>query len=416
MSVTGAQPTERDLLFQQVEKLASSFVLKGSESLCRLLRYLAQHGADHPTTALKEYQIATELFGRPAGFDPKLDATVRVQTGRLRLKLAEYYAREGVDDPWVLEFPRGSYTLSIHPRTASAGAPVQKSAETAGPPPRDATIAVWALSAVCLGLLGTVIYLAGRPVAASPFTARRAPEALRVFWRGFTDGPIPPLVVFSNAAFVGRPETGIRYFDAARDSRDRILDHYTGVGEVLGIHELDRTFSLLRQDIRVKRGWLLSLDDVTSSDVIFVGSPSENLALRDIPGTREFVFQVADDGARKGDLEIVNIHPALGEAARFMASPSVPVTEDYAVIAAFPGASSGQWVVTLAGITTLGTQAAVEYVCSEQSVRGLLARAGVSSAGFVNPFEALVKVKVSRGVPVNSELVGLHRRETAAAH
>jgi hypothetical protein len=176
------------------------------------------------------------------------------------------------------------------------------------------------------------------------------------------------------------------------------------------MHALDRTFSSLHTDLRVKRGWLLSLDDVTNGDVIFVGSPSENLSLRDIQTTRDFVFQITPEGDRKGDLMVVNQHPASGEATRFMASPGIPLTEDFSVIGLFPGSASGSWVITLAGITTIGTQAAVEYVCREQSVHELLARAGVAATGLVNPFEALLRVKVSRGVPVSSELVALHRR------
>ena len=78
-------------------------------------------------------------------------------------------------------------------------------------------------------------------------------------------------MIFSNGAFVGRPETGMRYFDPARDSRDEILEHYTGVGEVLAIHALDHTFGLLHRQIRVKRGSLLSLDDVKNNDMIFRG-------------------------------------------------------------------------------------------------------------------------------------------------
>ena len=39
------------------------------------------------------------------------------------------------------------------------------------------------------------------------------------------------------AEFVGRPTSGMRYYDATRDSRDTILDHYTGVGEVLAIYD-----------------------------------------------------------------------------------------------------------------------------------------------------------------------------------
>ena len=98
----------------------------------------------------------------------------------------------------------------------------------------------------------------------------------------------------------------------ARDSRDQILEHYTGVGEVLAIHALDRTFGLLHRQLRVKRGSLLSLDDVKNNDTIFVGSPAENLTLREIPSTEDFVFRPLESGPRKGDLAIVNVHPQAG--------------------------------------------------------------------------------------------------------
>jgi hypothetical protein len=51
--------TDRALNLGQIEKLVSSQTLHGSESLCKLLRYLAKHVLDHPGIPLKEYQIAT---------------------------------------------------------------------------------------------------------------------------------------------------------------------------------------------------------------------------------------------------------------------------------------------------------------------------------------------------------------------
>src|SRR5947209_18579519 len=117
MSVTHTFAAGREQCFQQIEKLTKSHSLHSSESLCKLLRYLAEHSLDHPGIALKEYQIATEVLGRPAGFDPQSDSTVRVQAGRLRVKLSEYYAHEGVDDPILVEIPKGSYTLTFQPRT-----------------------------------------------------------------------------------------------------------------------------------------------------------------------------------------------------------------------------------------------------------------------------------------------------------
>src|SRR2546429_8345898 len=105
MSVTGyhrASIAEREQLLGQIDRLISSHVLHGSESLCKLLRYLAEHALHHPGVPLKEYQIATEVFGRPADFDPQSDSTIRVQAGRLRLELAGDYSAGGAGDSPVL--------------------------------------------------------------------------------------------------------------------------------------------------------------------------------------------------------------------------------------------------------------------------------------------------------------------------
>ena len=90
--------SEREHFSRQIDVLVGSHALHGSESLCKLLRYLAKHALEAPGAPLKEYQIATELFGRRPDFDPQLDSTIRVQAGRLRGKLAEYYANEGAHD------------------------------------------------------------------------------------------------------------------------------------------------------------------------------------------------------------------------------------------------------------------------------------------------------------------------------
>src|ERR1700751_4591945 len=121
MAVTHSVAIGREQCFQQIERLTKSHILHSSESLCKLLRYLAEHSLDHPGISLKEYQIATEVLGRPAGFDPSSDSTVRVQAGRLRVKLAEYYANEGPNDPIVVEIPKGSYALTFHLRAPKSG-------------------------------------------------------------------------------------------------------------------------------------------------------------------------------------------------------------------------------------------------------------------------------------------------------
>jgi hypothetical protein len=413
--------TDRSQSLAQIERLLGSRSLHGSESLCKMLRYLANHSLDHPGVAPKEYQIATEVFGRNEDFDPHLDSMVRVQAGRLRAKLAEYYATEGTSDRLVVEMPKGTYALTFNERTLPL--PEEKSsAAVAGPatPPKTAfPISFRWIAALVIGsiVLATLLAVAidrsfpHRTAEAHPTVqAANSPAAVRTFWMGFLAGHQQPWVVFSNAPFVGRPDTGMRYYNAARDGKAPILDHYTGVGEVLAVHALDDVFRQLQQQLRLKRGSLFSLDDAKDNDLIFIGSPSENLTLLDIPSTKEFSFHKLNCCSRVGNVEIVNAHPLPNEAHEFQASPSNEVlTEDYAVVALEKGLDPAHSVLILAGTTTIGTQAAVEYVCQQNSLQELLSRMGVTSASTLKPFEAVIRVKVARGVPVSTELVALHK-------
>ncbi|MGH9530426.1 MAG: helix-turn-helix domain-containing protein [Terriglobales bacterium] len=407
-----------DIYHLQIERLVSSHTIHGSESLCKLLRYLAEHSLKHPGVPLKEYQIATEVFGRAPDFDPHLDSLIRVQAGRLRSKLSEYYLSEGAEDSIVVELPKGSYALSFHHSAAVPKGILRAAAANETAQPAKGTLTIFTLSVLlAAAVLVIAVLLFNRSRANSENqedvvsrTSEDAPEAFRVFWQAFTSGPEEPWVIFSNGAFVGRPETGLRYFNPATDSRKRILDHYTGVGEVLAVYDLSRTFALLHRELRVKRGSLFSLDDAKNNNLIFVGSPAENLTLREIPSTHEFIFQRVKSGPRKNDLAVINVHPQADEAKTFLASPQgVPLTEDYAIIGLVPGLDPAHWVLILAGTTTIGTQAAAEYVCREDSLERLLLRLSASDSGQMKPFEAVLHVKVTQGVPVDTELVALRR-------
>jgi hypothetical protein len=53
------------------------------------------------------------VFGRPQNFDSATDPVVRVEAGRLREKLREYYGADGQGDPVLIDLPKGTYSPRI---------------------------------------------------------------------------------------------------------------------------------------------------------------------------------------------------------------------------------------------------------------------------------------------------------------
>jgi hypothetical protein len=403
-------------LSRQIERLLGSRTLQGAESLRKLLQYLWQRCLASRPGPVKEYQIAVEAFGRRPDFDPQTDATVRVQVRRLRSKLAEYYVSEGIHDPVSVEIPKGSYSLSFHSRAIQIGENPQivlapgSDNENPKPSPTKRKKTLWTVVAVLAAILAVAFLLNLARTHAAAKTVPNQPDVFHVFWHPFLTGSEEPWVVFSNAAFVGRPETGMRYYRAgARTVGGTIPEHYTGVGEVLGVLELDRLFNRLGRRFHAKRASLFSLDDAQNRDLIFVGIPAENLALLKLPGPQEFVFERVAAGQRKGDLGIANRSPEPGEPAMYLPSSSEePLSTDYAIIALTSGLDSEHTMLILAGTTTIGTQAAVDYVCQRKSLAELLGRLSPAFPGHLRPFEAVLRVRVEQDVPVSAELVAMH--------
>ena len=90
-----------------LNRLRKSRTVGNSERLIEFLSFVveASLNGEH----LKETTIGVSVFGCTTDYDPKADAIVRSQAWRLRLKLKEYYAYEGADDPLVIDLPKGHY-------------------------------------------------------------------------------------------------------------------------------------------------------------------------------------------------------------------------------------------------------------------------------------------------------------------
>jgi hypothetical protein len=104
---------------QQLQRIVNSETLRNSLTLLQLLEYLSRKSIEGKSEGLKEYTIGLEAFGRKSSFDPKTDTIVRVQIHRLRQKLKEYYKREGIHDPVLVDIPKGHYHPTFRPKSTN---------------------------------------------------------------------------------------------------------------------------------------------------------------------------------------------------------------------------------------------------------------------------------------------------------
>lgn len=96
-------------VLETLERLLASETFGRSERARKLLRYLVEQQMAGHADRLKGFTIAVDVFGRDADFDSSADAVVRVQAGRLRDLLAQYFATEGASEPIRIAIPRGCY-------------------------------------------------------------------------------------------------------------------------------------------------------------------------------------------------------------------------------------------------------------------------------------------------------------------
>ncbi len=216
-------PAERptnDEAVAALNHVLGSEVFEAAGRAREFLTFIVQETLAGRGDRLKGYSIAVQVFERPADFDAQTDPLVRVEAGRLRRRLAEYYQSQGRDDAVRIELPRGGYTPMFVHHLPEAAAVVEPLAASL-PPERTLWWPVGAAALVLIALtagLGWML-LNGRtqPAEASavgngaqpPPLAARGPRLVVLplatlgegtgpgFARGVTDEVIKSLVDFN---------------------------------------------------------------------------------------------------------------------------------------------------------------------------------------------------------------------------
>lgn len=119
-------PESQSLIEDELFRILESETLKNSDLLKRFFKLIVTKTINGEGAHLKEYVVGIEALGKPVGFNPQTDASVRIHATRLRKHLAIYYANEGKKDAVRISIPKGRYvpvfqSQKTHLKTQSGG-------------------------------------------------------------------------------------------------------------------------------------------------------------------------------------------------------------------------------------------------------------------------------------------------------
>jgi hypothetical protein len=344
-----------------------SGALGRSRSYARLLEFLVEcaHGGRTP----KELEIAIEVFGRGADFDPSQDSMVRVYAHNLRQKLEHYYATAGRNEPRQLVLARGEYRVSLsesdEPAVAAAEAPAP--AAPVSPPSGAATeqprrpLSRWRLAFAAAALLvlgvglGAAIVIESEPAPPAAASVAKSP-----LWAGMLDDELPILVVVGDYYIYGELD---EHGDVARLVRDfnvgssaeldelmkndttlmsRYMDldlTYLPTGSAFALLDLLRVLYTSNKSVRVVSMSEMNEADLKSSHVIYVGYISALDKLEDFV----FASSALTIGYTYDELRNMDTGELYTSEAGF---PEINHNyRDYAFISTFPGPGGNQLMI-----------------------------------------------------------------------
>jgi hypothetical protein len=412
----------------QVERILQSDTLRASGVLRRLLRYLADKAFSGEAGQLKEYTIGIDAFGKPPSYDPRQDAIVRLQVGRLRQKLGEYYRTEGKDDPVLLDLPKGHFELKWETRPTVPDvildelAKVNQNKLENGWKRRRATM-VLGLAFLLLafwGVYSATLLWRTRENQAAP--AAWTPE-LEQLWRPFLASNRPLVIAIADPLFIELQGTDIffrkislrRPEDAASSAElselRKFLGNpemqpaysYTPTGELMSAFLVGKLLGSRRQDIRLARSSQLPLQELGDNNVLIIGP--EAVIDQKLPGIqlRPELVQTPE-GLR-------NLHPQAGEPAFFSDNRLGSAPNDgeaYALISHAPGPLASTVIQSFTSSRTWGREGAVQAFTDVALARILVQHLRKPSGDLPRYYQIVVRVKFSDGVPTDISYV-LHR-------
>jgi len=434
-------------LQEHLRQIVEGSAFRGSQRSGQFLRYIVNQAIAGHFESLKERMIGVELFGRSPSYDTGEDAIVRVTASDVRKRLLQHYGKYGVDAPFHISLPTGTYipqityevakeaeAAAIAPQpvpqplaavsAAEAPAPDSPEAQTSESPlrvPLDQSphLLRWlVLAGVVLAcILGSIAFFTKR---LSPAKEHVLPWSIlfrssHPIWLITSDPNIAEIQYllkqsisvsdYANHYYVPTPNHLTPEED--RLARNVLIgDKSADVDAAIAVQIAELAQANSRQ-INVRGARSLRLADIhTDDNFIFLGSPVSN------PWTSIFSdqldFRFVFDPVRRSEF-VQNIHPRPNEQATYVPTAMGWATGDtFAIVAFLPNPDQAGHVLLIAGANGEGTEAAGRLVVDAQRMKPILQSCGLKNGGAAQHFELLLHLNTMAGSPSHVDALACH--------
>ena len=405
---------------EELERILASPAFAQSQRLSRFLRFTVEQFIQGEGDKLKEYHLGTAVFDKDETFDPRTDPIVRVEAGRLRAKLREYYDKDGRNDPISIDLPKGGYVPIIQKRPSPGGKGAD-AAVTRAAVPRRTVLLVAALLLAALSTFWASLEFRQNQALRSQMDAAKSqlpsPEFSPV-WRPFVAPGSKNFAIFGSPIFFADPQHKLfvrshlindtanlpanPQFRALQDLLGPLSApryDYTLMRDAVALHRLTSFLVRSGASLTALAAHESVWDSIQDGNIIFLGAPRMNPLMRRLPVQEDFEWDA--------DQNIRNRRPQPGEQEIY-STPSHEDVMSYAVIASFPGLRPNREILLLVAQGGSGTQAAVDYVTQLETVRAMNEKLQLGDKGERIHYQMLLRVFVDKGAPVKSEYVTHH--------
>ena len=420
---------DRTVFYSQLDRILHSEELRNSETQRRLLKFLADKSIEGEADNLKEYVVATDGLGKPPSYDPRQNSAVRIQVGRLRQSLAEYYRTEGKQDEFIIDLPKGRFKLTCSPRSTPDEAP-----QVSSPAPLKAnsgfglTSAIWKRVLLISGVLAVLLFGVYSQVeqwrmhataASSP--AGWSPD-LQELWGPFVDSKLPLILTIEDPLFAElRSQPGVYFRDRSLNQWEDVVAspavaalqrsmktsslqpsrYYTAFGEVEVAYHLGSLLGQREPNLSIVKTSQVSWGQLADNNVIFVGVQDLffDRQLHDMPLDLQLV--PFEEGIR-------NTHPQAGEANLYKDDYSTAPSEEgvaYALVTHLPGPLRSHDIESFTSSRSAGYLGAIRWFTDPTLAHELVAKLKGSNGEMPRYYQVLFKVRFRDDVPLETTYI-----------